>query len=58
MFPGKYYNVGDTPGLLKKVQELGAEDVTHTTFEELGLNMGGLFKIWRFAFLSGRKKNS
>jgi len=57
LFP-RGYRVKNVPGLLKKVEQLGAEDVKYKTFQEAGMEVRGLSGIWRFAYLSGKKKPS
>ena len=54
LFP-RGYKVKNTPELLKKVEQLGVEDVRHKTLKEAGIDLGGLYRIWGIAYLSGRK---
>lgn len=57
LFP-RGYRVKNVPELLEKVEQLGVEDVKHKTFQEAGIEVGGLSGIWGFGFLSGKKKTS
>lgn len=57
LFP-RGYRVKNVPELLQKIEQLGVEDVKHKTFQEAGIEVGGLSGIWGFAYLSGRKKTS
>lgn len=57
-FMRRYYKVKDTPEFIKKVQQLGVEDVKYTALKEAGLDMGRLYNSWSLAYLSGRKQKS
>jgi len=50
------YKVRNVAELLKKIEQMGVEDVKYKTFREVGLNFGVLtHMISRGAYLSGRK---
>ncbi|MBC8274732.1 MAG: class I SAM-dependent methyltransferase [Chloroflexi bacterium] len=49
------YRVENIPELRQKVERLGAKEVKHKTLKEAGINLGGLYNIWRIAYLSARK---
>ena len=51
----KRYKVKNLAQLVKKIEQVGAEDVRHKSFKEAGVNLGGLAHIWGGAYLSGRK---
>ena len=51
----KKYHVKNVPQLLRKVEQLGVEEAKHETLGEAGVNLGGLYRIWGIAYLSGRK---
>ncbi|HEY33515.1 MAG TPA: class I SAM-dependent methyltransferase [Dehalococcoidia bacterium] len=57
IFP-KGYGVKSAPELIEKVQALGVENVKLQTLQEAGLDLGGLFGIWGFSYLSGTKKTA
>ena len=54
LFP-RGYGVGSTPELLKKVQQLGVDDVGHQSLKEAGVDLGRLSFIWKMSYLSGKK---
>jgi SAM-dependent methyltransferase len=56
LFP-RGYKVKSVAELLKKVQELGVDNVEYKTASEAGVNLGGLARIWGIAYLSGRKRS-
>jgi len=50
------YKVRNVAELLKKIEQMGVEDMKYKTFREVGLNFGALtHMIARGAYLSGRK---
>lgn len=51
----KKYQVKNVPELLKKIEQLGVEEVEHKSLKEAGINLGRLYHIWGIAYLSGRK---
>ena len=54
LFP-KGYKVKNVPELLKKMEQLGVEDVKHKALKEAGIDLGRLYHIWGIAYLSGVK---
>ena len=57
LFP-RGYKVKDVTELLRKVEQLGVEEVKHKTLKEAGVNLGWLYHTWGIAYLSGRKAGS
>ena len=52
------YRVKSVPDLLKKVEQLGVDDVRHKPLKEAGVDLGVASRIWGISYLDGRKKTS
>lgn len=57
IFP-KGYGVKDLPEFFRKVEGVGFEDVSHKPLEETGIDLGGLFNMWGFGYLTARKPST
>ena len=54
----KGYGVKDISELLRKVRDLGAEEVEYRNLKEAGLNIGTLTSFWKIGYVYGRKSEN
>jgi len=55
----KAYKATSVEEFLRKIQQLGIEDVHHKPLKETGIDLGGFYRhFWEIDFISGRKKAS